>query len=250
MQERRNELVRIINERGAVSFSQLKDLFPNVSEMTIRNDLKALDEKRLIVRVHGGAKSVDRIIGTDDIMDKRMVRNADKKREIAAKAVRMMLPGTTIYLDSGSTALELAKIFPDQSQLVVTSGLLGTLELSRRPSVKVFLLGGSLNSGSLSVSGASSCDKLRTMNFDVACIGVTGYMEDTGFTCGSDEESELKRVAISRADTKILLMDSSKVGISNPFTFATLDDIDVLVSDGGLDAALVAACAAHHVRIL
>ncbi|MCI9251791.1 MAG: DeoR/GlpR transcriptional regulator, partial [Lachnospiraceae bacterium] len=68
METRRNAIVDLINENGTVSFSQLKDAFPNVSEMTLRTDLKLLDEARRILRIHGGAKSVQVLIGTDDFL--------------------------------------------------------------------------------------------------------------------------------------------------------------------------------------
>ena len=113
MKERRNQIVELVNEQGAVSFALLKSRFPDVSEMTLRSDLKALDEQRLIVRVHGGAKSVERVIGTDDLFHKRAVRNVEGKRLIAAKAAKLVVPNSAIYLDSGSTLTELATVFPE-----------------------------------------------------------------------------------------------------------------------------------------
>ena len=235
MQERRSKIVDIINSQGAVSFTQLKNIFYDVSEMTIRNDLRALDEARLIVRVHGGAKSVERIIATDDLLNRRLARNIDKKKSIAQKALSLLFPGTSLFLDSGSTVIELAKVFPDQSHLVITSGIHCAAALAELKQVKVFMLGGTLNAASMSVNGASCCNKIREMNFDTAFLGATGYMTETGFTCGHDEESELKKNVISRAETKIILMDSTKIGINNTFSFAALKDIDVIVTDDDID---------------
>lgn len=87
METRRNAIVELVNENGTVSFSQIKNAFPNVSEMTLRTDLKLLDEAKRIVRIHGGAKSVQVIIGTDDYLSKRSVRNIPAKQKIAAKAL-------------------------------------------------------------------------------------------------------------------------------------------------------------------
>ena len=77
--------MELINEHGTVTFSQIKDAFPNVSEMTLRTDLKLLDEARRIVRIHGGAKSVQVVIGTDDYLSNRSVRNIAEKQKIAEK---------------------------------------------------------------------------------------------------------------------------------------------------------------------
>ena len=86
MEIRRNAIVELVNKYGTVSFSQIKEQFSNVSEMTLRTDLKALDEAKEIVRIHGGAKSVQLVIGTDDYLTRRAVRNIQAKQEIARTA--------------------------------------------------------------------------------------------------------------------------------------------------------------------
>ena len=101
---RRDAIVQLINDKGTVSFAQIKKEFPNVSEMTLRTDLKTLDEEKKILRVHGGAKSVQVIIGTDDFLNRKSVRNITEKQEIAKKALTLLKPDTTFFLDSGSTA--------------------------------------------------------------------------------------------------------------------------------------------------
>lgn len=112
MERRRNAIAALINQKGTVSFSTIKEHFPNVSEMTLRTDLKALDEAKQIVRIHGGAKSVQLVINTDDFFNRRAIRNIQEKQEIAQKALRLIQPDTAIFLDSGSTTTELAQLSP------------------------------------------------------------------------------------------------------------------------------------------
>ena len=81
METRRNAIVELINEKGTISFSQIKDAFPHVSEMTLRTDLKLLDEAKRILRIHGGAKSVQVIIGTDDFLNRKSVRISRKNKK-------------------------------------------------------------------------------------------------------------------------------------------------------------------------
>ena len=88
MDERRERIVSFINEEGSVTFSQLKQEFSDVSEMTLRTDLKALDEQHLIIRVHGGAKSVGFAVGTDDLLARRASRHSQEKVTIAQKAAK------------------------------------------------------------------------------------------------------------------------------------------------------------------
>lgn len=239
MNDRRRQIVKLVNDCGAVNFAQLKAFFKDVSEMTLRNDLRALDEERLIVRVHGGAKSVDRIIGTDDLLNKRLARNIEKKKMIAQKAIKLLSPGTSVFLDSGSTITEFTKNFPDESHLIFTTGMHCAISLANLKNAQVYMLGGQLNPSSMSVSGSGTCDKIRTMNYDIAFLGATGYMHETGFNCGGEEESYLKQTIISRAEKSVVLMDSTKVEISNTFSFASVKDIDIVVSDDDLDPEVV-----------
>lgn len=92
MEQRRNQIVELVNRKGSISFAQLKEAFPSVSEMTLRTDLKALDEARRVVRVHGGVKSVEQVVGTDDLLSRRAARNAEAKQIIAEKPLLCCAP--------------------------------------------------------------------------------------------------------------------------------------------------------------
>ena len=208
MEMRRDAIVQLINEKGTVSFSQIKQEFPNVSEMTLRTDLKLLDEAKRILRVHGGAKSVQVIIGTDDFLNRKSVRNIPEKQKIAEKALTLLHPDTTIFLDSGSTATVLARQIPDQSYLIYTTGLSCATELANLSKPAVMLPGGKLNRYSQSVFGYSAIKELERVNFDQAFLGVTGFHPSVGFSCGINDEAFLKQAAIRQAEQVIVLMDS------------------------------------------
>lgn len=250
MEQRRNEMVELINQKGNVSFSQIKKAFPNVSEMTLRTDLKALDEANRIVRIHGGAKSVQVVIGTDDYLNRRSVRNISEKQEIAEKALKFIRPDNVIFLDSGSTTTALARIFPDQSNLIYTSGLTCATELVNLEHPMVNIPGGQLNRYSLSVCGYRAIKELESVYFDQAFIGVTCFDYDTGFTCGVGDEAILKQTVMKQSGQNIILMDSSKVGIKNTFSICGLNDVDIIISDGGLPEAFLNACKENNVEVL
>ena len=103
MEMRSDAIVQLINEKGTVSFSQIKQEFPNVSEMTLRTDLKLLDEAKRILRVHGGAKSVQVIIVTDDFLIRTSVRNIPEEHNVGEKTLTQNHPHATIFLDTGRT---------------------------------------------------------------------------------------------------------------------------------------------------
>lgn len=250
METRRNAIVELINEKGTVSFSQLKEAFPHVSEMTLRTDLKLLDEAKRILRIHGGAKSVQILIGTDDFLSRKSVRNIPEKQKIAEKALTLLRADTTVYLDSGSTATVLARQFPDQSNLIYTTGLSCATELAGLSQPTVMLPGGKLNRYSQSVFGFSAIKELERVNFHQAFLGITGYHPDAGFTCGISDEAFLKQTAIRQSEQVVVLMDSSKIGVKSSFRICGIADIDVVVSDGRLPEDFLAECRKHHVTVL
>lgn len=250
MEIRRNAIVELVNKYGTVSFSQIKEQFSNVSEMTLRTDLKALDEAKEIVRIHGGAKSVQLVIGTDDYLTRRAVRNIQAKQEIARKALKLIQPDTAIFMDSGSTTTELAKIFPDQSNLIYTSGLSCAIELSGLSKPTVMIPGGKLNRYSQSVNGYSALKEIERVNFDQVFLGVTYYSSTAGFTCGSDDESFIKSTAMHQSDQVIVLMDSSKVGKKCSYKICDISDVDLIISDGKLPEDFLEECQKNQVIVL
>lgn len=234
MEQRRNAIVQLVDSQGSISFAQLKTAFPQVSEMTLRTDLKALDQAKRIVRIHGGAKSMEQVIGTDDLLGRRMARNMAAKEIIAQKALALLQPNTTIYLDSGSTTTALGRVIPDEPYLIFTSGLSCAVELSKLEKPTVMIPGGTLNRYSMSVCGIQSIQEMSMVNFDIMFLGVTCYSPDVGFTCGVEMEAKLKQTVLRKSGQVVALMDSTKVGRKSTFTICNLSDVDIIISDGSL----------------
>lgn len=250
MEQRRNAIVDFINKEGNITFSQLEKKFTEVSQMTLRTDLKALDEANRIVRVHGGAKSVEVVLGTDDYIGLRSVRNVEEKEQIARKALELIRPNQTVYLDSGSTTTALARIWPDQPNFIFTNSLECIMELAKRKAPRVFVPGGELNSYSLSMCGNQAVDFVRKVNFDLAVMGITSYSSDTGFSCGVLNEAYLKQAVMKQAENKVVLMDSSKLGKKSTFQICSLGEADLIVSDVKIPSSFAAECKDAGVKLL
>lgn len=139
------------------------------------------------------------------------------------------------FLDSGSTLTTFSQIFSDENFQIWTSGLTCAIELARLSKPSVFMLGGKIYNNSLCVNGSLSTFLINDMNFDIAFIGTTGYTKETGFNVNVEEDYVLKKLVISRAKKVVILMDASKVGKNGTYTFAHLEDIDVIVSDDKID---------------
>lgn len=235
VQKRRAKINKFIQEKSEATLTQLRALVPGVSEMTIRRDLEALEAEGRIIRVHGGAKSL-KSLGTlvEDVFSKRSAINTDKKKLIGEKAARLIKEGSSVFLDSGSTVIELAKRMPDVPLLITTNGLNIALELLHLENVTVNVLGGEVGRNTIALSGPSAQEAIERLNIDVAFVASTAFSIDSGFTCGNVHDKALKAKVLSKARKKIILMDSSKIGNIMPHTFATIDEIDAIVTDNDI----------------
>ena len=167
MIRRREQIVALINEEGQISFSKLKESFPDISDMTLRTDLKYLDEMGKVIRIHGGARSVETLAGTDGLYLARATRKQSEKLEIAQKAVNLLPHNATLFIDSGSTTTLFCRTLPDAAYEIYTCGISCATELSRLSQPKVHLLGGEMNRYSLSVAGPQAVLQAQNYHFDI-----------------------------------------------------------------------------------
>ncbi len=232
MNERLEKIREYIRVKGEAKLSEISALFPELSEMTIRRDLERLEKSGDIIRTKGGAKSIRHLAGLKEAyFYKRAMENVEAKKEIALKAVELLKDGISVFFDSGSTIMYLASFLKDKKINVVTADPNVAIECAKNDNVNIYLTGGSLNRDNLTLSGSNTIKFLENINIDIAFTGASGYTEEAGFTCGSFNESEVKRFVIERAKKVVLLMDSSKAGREMPFRFAELSDIDCFVCD-------------------
>jgi len=249
--QRREEIKKLLDTKGEVFLTELEALFPDCSSMTLRRDLKYLEDNGLVKRTRGGAVALSRLsIAAEDVYSRRAVENTDAKTSIAKKAATLLENGRSIYLDSGTTLMQLAKEIPDDYISILTSGPNIALELIKKNRPNVLLIGGQLSRNTLSVSGAGAGHFLEGVNIDVAFMASSGFSLEHGFTSGTYSDCDLKRVVLHMASKVILLMDSSKVGKNLPYTFGTLSDIDVLVSDDKLPEEIIAAAQQQDVTVV
>lgn len=234
MQKRRQKITEIVNREGQIAFARLKESFPDISEMTLRTDLKYLDEIGAIIRIHGGAKSIDTIAGTDGFLSQRIVRNQDKKLQIAQKAVALVHGKGTAFIDSGSTTTLLSRYFPDEQRQIYTCGVSCATELASLTKPTVHLLGGQMNRYSLSVAGGRSLLALQECHFDVCFLGVTSFHSDMGFCCESEGDCVLKQIALKQSAYKVALIDSTKFGLYSTHCICPAQGVDAVVSDDGM----------------
>lgn len=232
--ERQERVRQILRTRHAVRVEELKDEL-GVSTATIRRDLDELEEAGVLRRVHGGAVSVD-LRPIEARFEAKAARHTAEKRRIAARALELVEPDSTIYIDAGSTCLELARLLGDRHDLtVVTNSLPAIVELAGR-APRLVVIGGELRPLSQAIVGPLSIPLLDELYVDRAFMGTFSLSLDAGLTTTDPAEAFTKEHALTRAREVVLLVDSSKLGTRSFAHAGRLDQVDVVITDAELDA--------------
>jgi DeoR family transcriptional regulator of aga operon len=226
---RQDKIRKYIDEHGLVTISQLQELFPDVSLMTLHRDLNALAETGTIVKFRGGAKTVHHAADVDFTV--RVQENNAGKVAIAQKALELIQPHSAIFMDASTTNLALARLLPDINLNIFTTGPSIALELCRLSNPVVTLCCGTMNRKNLALSGQNTLEMLNGINIDTAFIGVSGCSVDAGFTCGTEGDMLVKRQVIRKARRSVAMCGVEKFSCLMPYTFAKLGD---MVNDGPL----------------
>ena len=245
---RQEQIREYIEHNNVVTIKELQRMFPDVSLMTIHRDLDALEKNGSVIKFRGGAKSVRH---TGDVeFNVRMRENLMGKQDITRKALSLLQPHTSVFLDASTTNLALAKALPDMNLNIFTTGPSIALELCRLHNPVVTLCCGTINRNNLAISGQNTLEMLDKINIDTAFIGVSGCSVEAGFTCGTESDMLVKRLVIQKARKSVLMCGHDKFTCLMPYTFAKLSDVDYLVSDGQVPEAFAEAAAKENVTIL
>lgn len=233
--ERREAVRAMLSQRPFLSLAELKNAFPTVSEMTLRRDIDFFEASGEAIKVRGGARSTKFITAsTDDSMATRMSENVDSKEKIARAAAAYLETGRSIFIDSGSTLQRLVKFVRNERYVFTTTNPAAALELAAIGNPVVNLTGGRLDSSYQALTGLQAMRFISDINIDIAILSASGLSRKSGFTGGSYAECELKRAVAEKAERVVMLMDSSKLGRSLPYTFAELKDVTTLICDAPL----------------
>lgn len=233
---RRLRIRDLVAGQPGVSVGHLATEF-GVSEMTIRRDLSALQEKDLLQRTHGGAVTTEKMILEFDYRDRRELNGA-AKRAIAAEARKLVQPGDRLILDTGTTTLELASLLRDGVRLtVITPSLAVASELQHAADVEVILLGGAIRRGSPDLTGPVTEQCLELFSADLAFQGADAIGDDGALYNTDLRLARVDRLIRRAAARSCVLADHSKIGRTALARSGTLADIDILITDRGAPPA-------------
>jgi DeoR family fructose operon transcriptional repressor len=238
---RQQELARMLATGQRIAVDKMARRF-GVNQMTIRRDLKVMEKSGLALRCYGGAIAAQRIT-FEFAFDERRRKNLSSKERIGVAAAAQVESGQTIFLDTGTTTLEVARALARRDIVVsvVTSSLVVASELWGRGRIELVLLGGKVRQGSPDLVGAGTEAMVEKFTADVAFVGSDGIDPERGCFAGDIDVSRVTERMIACARRAIVVADHAKLGAAGAVKYAAIGDLDELITDRGADAVVLAA---------
>ena len=228
--KRQNEILASVRSRGACSITELAAEL-QVSDETIRRNIKPLVRKGLVEKVHGGI-----VLGHDQQpeppFEKRMHERVEEKKLISSLVAGIIRDGDSIMLDTGSTTAYVARALGEHRNLsVVTNCTEIARTLVREPSNRVHICGGTLRADDWATFGSSAIDFVRQFHANYAILSIGGIAESGVFMDYHIEEAEFSRAVIAQAKQTIVVADHSKFGNPNFIKVCDFEEVDMVVVD-------------------
>jgi DeoR family fructose operon transcriptional repressor len=247
--ERYRSIVERVLGKGRASVLDLAEDLA-VTPETIRRDLSELERQGLLRRVHGGAVPAGSV-GFEQSVDSREQVLVEEKNRIARAALAEVPQAGAIVIDSGTTTGKLVQIIPDDRELtVITASVAHAMALSNRINITTMLIGGRVRSRTLATVDQWALDSLSSVYADVALIGTNGISLERGLTTPDQPEAAVKRAMLASAKRKVILADHSKFGDDHFAQFGNISDLDVIITDGGIEKRFVDDIEALEVKVV
>ena len=224
--QRKAYILKILKEQGQVVAKEVSEEL-ELSEDTIRRDLRELAAEGKLQRVHGGALPASPAVG--DFAVRQQIA-PDGKVAVGRAAAALVKAGQVVILDGGTTTLQLAKHLPlDLRATIVTHSPTIAVALQEHPTIDVILIGGRLFKHSVVTVGAAAVDAISRIRADAYFMGVTGIHREAGLSTGDLEEAHIKRALSAAAAETHVLVTAEKVNAASPYLICALTDIDGVV---------------------
>ncbi len=234
-EERQQAIAQLVRSRGRLSVASLATAY-DVTTETIRRDLSTLERMGLVRRVHGGAVPAHALVSIEFGLGERDRANTLAKDRIATAALDLLPPaGASIALDAGTTTARLAALVPRDLPLsIYTHAVPVATRLGTHPGVDLHLLPGRVRPTTQAAVGADTVEALGRLRVDVAFMGTNALSLVHGLSTPDADEAATKRAIVTAARKVVVLADASKVGRDSTVRFASLAQVDVLVTDESL----------------
>lgn len=247
--ERHQHILEKLKKDGKVNIFALQEEM-GVSGVTIRKDLKLLEDKHLMFRIRGGG-SINNPYAVDRPIDEKELINSDEKKRIAKAALKLIGDTDSIMIGSGTTVFEVARaLFPPKHLTVITPALKVGVELSNRSNVEVLQLGGLIRPNSSSVMGDYAMSMLDDISCGVFFLGVDGIDLDFGISISNLTEAALNQKMIDTAQTVVVLADSTKFDRRGLGRICSLEQVHYIITDRNVSANTVKAIKERDIQMI
>lgn len=247
--ERHKLILNRLKENGHVNIQELSDQL-EVSGVTIRKDLKVLEDKNLLFRTRGGG-SINNPYTIERPINEKELINAAEKQGIARAALSIIGNNDAIIIGSGTTVFELARVlYPSKHLTVITPAARVTLELSNRPNVEVLQLGGIVRQNSSSVAGSYAERILEDISCGVLFLGVDGIDLDFGFSITNLAEASLNQKMIECSQVLVIMADSTKFGRRGLGKICDFDQVQYIITDDKIHPATVKVLEERGIKVI
>lgn len=248
-EERQNKILSLLRVRNKLLVNDLCEEF-SVSPATIRNDLNQLEKRGLLKRTHGGAIPCTKIMNEPTSSQKSQT-NAEQKQRIAALAATFVENGDTIAIDTGTTTLAFARMLSGKHNVtVITTDIRIATTLEDFIGISVVLAGGELRKGFSCTMGAITNTVLSSFKVD-KLFAATNAVDPAGTLCTpAIEQAQVKQTLLQMAKESFLLCDSTKFGRQSFAKFGTIEEIDTVITDAGIDKDVLAQMQSKDINVL
>ena len=237
--ERQKKIMEYIEANTSAQIHELAEKF-HVSEATVRRDLDELDQQGVLRRTHGGAIKVDRSTSYESMYSEKIAQMTEEKHRIAERAAQLVHPGDTVIIDSGTTTFFIAQALAHHEKLtIITNDLYIAYQTPIHPSSTLIVTGGTRRHGRQELVGSVTENLIRRTHVDIVFIGVDGVDLIGGATNANFSEVGVKALMLAAAEKRVIAVDHSKFGRIALAKICDLQDVDLLLTDTGLDHDLL-----------
>ncbi len=229
-EKRREDIISLIQINGKVKVSELSEKY-NISEVSIRKDLEALEAEGHLSRIHGGAVGMNKLYVNMDLSE-RFKTNASAKKNVAELAARFIDDNDTIMMNAGTTVSYVLRAISKKKNIsIVTNSIHNATEAALYPAFNVILLGGELDSKYQFTYGSDAINQLSNYHATKCILSVDGISAQSGLTLYYSNEAELARKMTEASDKTIVVADSSKLGKNVFAKIADASQTDIFITN-------------------
>lgn len=225
---RREEISKMVLSEGKIKVKDLAN-YLKVSTETIRKDLHYLDMMGIITKSHGGASVLNDYYQLP--LDVKLQENLDAKKQIARKALDFIEDNSLIYLDPGSTSIQVAKLLRVKKNLTVLTNSITIANIVADSDHEIIVCGGLLQKRGKALVGIYAIDVINSIHIDTAIVGSDGFKGMSGPTTFSLEEAEIRKHIMRNSDVRMIICDASKFDKTSTYLFGKFQDYDYFITN-------------------